>query len=191
MAVEFKRATTRASTHRTDGEHARYPRGPALSAAVTTQGAAPGESRPGPGDVRQGLRDAAASIERGDAPRALPRRPVLQPLREGDRERGHYERCFAQWRDAMLGLTARPLPAAGAAPGCYARLRVPTPPVLGIPRCCCLLEKRDRAAMQPRLYSLFGPERGVRRARGGRRGSVGGLAEVAWRAARWLRSAWR
>jgi hypothetical protein len=127
-----------------------------------------------PGDAREGVTPEARAmyaqglqvlrqyIERRDAPRALAAETELyNRFVKAIESEEHYERCFAQWRDAMLGLGrafSRPLAPRAARAGV---LRVAfvfhTGSVLGHTEVLLrLLEKRDRAAVQPRLYSLFG-----------------------------------
>ena len=75
-------------------------------------------------------------------------------------DEAHYERCFAQWRDAMAGLGrafARPLPQRAALPGQSVAFVFHTGVVLGHTEVVLrLLESRDRGQVRARLYSLFG-----------------------------------
>lgn len=113
-------------------------------------------------EYARGLAMLHEFIRRGDAPRALAAETELyNRFVKAIESEEHYERCFAGWRDAMLGLGrrfSRPLAPRAARPG---KLRVAfvfhTGSVLGHTEVLVrLLEKRDRAAVEPRLYSLFG-----------------------------------
>ena len=134
-------------------------------AAVFRAGAAAlahGMAREADAMFSMGLQALLHYIGRRDAARALAAEAELyNTFVKAVESEDHYERCFAQWREPMLGLGRA---CAGPPVGRVPRGDAPgiafvfhTGSVLGHTEVLMrLLETRDRARARPRVYSLFG-----------------------------------
>lgn len=134
-------------------------------AAIFRAGAAAlrhGMAREADAMFSMGLQTLLHYIARRDAARALVAEIELyNTFVKAVESEDHYERCFAQWREPMLGLgrayAGPPAPRAARGEALGIAFVFHTGSVLGHTEVLMrLLETRDGARLRPRLYSLFG-----------------------------------